>query len=238
MRTAMIACLLALSPLDAAVQDRPDIAKDAPSSASGCRLADLDLGSAPIMAVRLPSGDRRLHLLDKALPCPPSGACPHRQKAYLVPGDLVLTANEAAGHRCVVYGTAKGRFIAGFLPADRLTPHKEERRLSPDFLHGSWENAYASLEFSRGEGASVRLTGSATWEGETTANEGEIEADAEVRGQAAVFQDEDCALEVRRRGPYLLAHEDGVCGGLNVTFSGVYSRTTRKTDPAPTTTAP
>jgi hypothetical protein len=43
-----------------------------------------------------------------------------------------------------------------------------------------------------------------------------------------VFRDDsgaDCDVTMRRRGPYLVVDDNRNCGGLNVTFEGIYVRT-------------
>jgi hypothetical protein len=41
--------------------------------------------------------------------------------------------------RCVYYGTAKGKIIAGFVSTDNLVPLAEDQELTQDFLVGTWE---------------------------------------------------------------------------------------------------
>jgi hypothetical protein len=36
--------------------------------------------------------------------------------------------------------------------------------------------------------------------------------------------DTECAVRMRRLGPYLLVEDNRMCGGLNVTFRGLYVR--------------
>ena len=37
-----------------------------------------------------------------------------------------------------------------------------------------------------------------------------------------------CVVKLRRRGPYLVASDNGNCGGLNVSFNGIYTKAKTK----------
>jgi hypothetical protein len=53
---------------------------------------------------------------------------------------------------------------------------------------------------------------------------GDVSGSATVKGAAAVFADEVCVLNLKLIGTWLAAADNGDCGGLNVSFTGVYRR--------------
>ena len=56
-------------------------------------------------------------------------------------------------------------------------------------------------------------------------NFGDFEQDIRPSGDRAAFGGaEECQISLRLLGPYLLARDTGNCGGLNVSFTGVYRR--------------
>jgi hypothetical protein len=52
---------------------------------------------------------------------------------------VVFGGPEDKNFRCVYYGTAKGKIIAGFVSTDNLVPFAEDQELTQDFLVGTWE---------------------------------------------------------------------------------------------------
>jgi hypothetical protein len=47
-----------------------------------------------------------------------------------------------------------------------------------------------------------------------------------------VFKEGDdessCVVKLHRRGPYLVVSDNGNCGGLNVSFGGIYTKARKK----------
>ncbi|HEY2345801.1 MAG TPA: hypothetical protein VGH80_07950 [Xanthomonadaceae bacterium] len=197
-----------------------------PAAEATCVTYDAVYENAPMMAVKPPQGELRVYLQKTATPCPASGACAQRQKAFLVEGDQVFASQEKNGFRCAYYGTAGGQLIAGFLPARSLAPLKEETGLTPEFLAGAWNDSGDTVSFSAAGGGKVHASGTATWQGmnKDDVHDGEFDAQAMASGSEAVFKDDACEVHVRRRGNYLVLDDNSVCGGMNVRFMGIYVR--------------
>jgi len=170
----------------------------------------------------------KVYFQTEAKTCPNSGECKFRKKAYLVEGDHVFVSAEKAGFRCAYYGTSKGSIIAGFLPAYSLIDVKDDRvQMTENFLKGKWISEVSDLNFIAGRMGSLHLSGHAQWADGSNIHEGEISADAKVDGNVVFFregpdEESDCTVRVARRGPYLILSDNGVCGGVNVRFSGIY----------------
>ena len=159
--------------------------------------------------------------------CPgPSDRC--RQKAYLVPGNEVLTSRTFGDWVCAWYQPARGAETVGWLPADRLAVSAPPARPPLAAWLGAWGLYDNSLRLSRARRpGALRVAGDATWVG---ANPGNVHV-GEVSGEAApagnvltVGAEDDCRLTLRLVGPYLVVSDNRQCGGLNVTFDGVYRK--------------
>ena len=85
------------------------------------------------------------------------------------------------------------------------------------------------------KGTNAHLSGSATANSGSAVNEGDIDGDIDARapyGSFAILGDKqapferagegDCAVELRQLGPYLLVQDNNNCGGMGVSFSGLY----------------
>lgn len=73
-------------------------------------------------------------------------------------------------------------------------------------------------------GGEIAVTGSASWLGANTVNSGEMRGIARVVAGQARFEDGGCAAAWRLRGAQLEVTRESGCGGLNVSFEGVYQR--------------
>jgi hypothetical protein len=158
----------------------------------------------------------------------PGTAARCRQKAYLVPGDEVLTSRTFGDWVCAWYQPARGSETVGWLPADRLGVAEPPARPPLTSWLGAWGFYHNSLRLSRGRGAGVlRVEGEATWFGVNPGNVhvGDVSGEAAPAGNVlSVGAEDDCRLTLRLVGPYLVAADNKECGGVNVTFDGVYRR--------------
>lgn len=192
-----------------------------------CVTYDHAYNAAPLMRVRGGSGDR-VQMQDRAEACPATGACPWRRQGYVVGGDVVFASAPVNGFRCVYVGAAStGQLLAGFLPADRLEPQGEAGHVTPEFLKGTWRaDEYSRIDF-RQEGARALASGSATYGEGASTNMGEFEGEVALDGPGFAYQEAEdgCQVTGLRRGPYLVVRDNNRCGGLNVTFNGIYVRT-------------
>ena len=169
----------------------------------------------------------RVHFSGEEEGCPGASAkC--RQKAYLVPGDEVLTSRTFGDWVCAWYQPARGSETVGWLPADRLAVAEPHARPPLASWLGAWGFYDNSLRLSRGrKPGELRVAGDATWVGVNPGNAhvGEVRGEAAPSGNVLeVGGDDDCRLKLRLVGSYLVASDNKQCGGVNVTFDGVYRR--------------
>ncbi len=192
-----------------------------------CVPYDTAYENAQLFRVKAAASQPRVYLYKKAQRCPGDQPCASRQKAYLVDGDVVFAGPASQGFRCAYYGTPKGKIIAGFLPEDSLAPADEETGLTAAFLQGTWRYGDDSIEIKTAGPGKVEANGNATYQTATTVNEGEFTASASVPASGElVLRDGEgdamCEVKLRRRGPYIVATDNNQCGGMNVSFEGIY----------------
>ena len=160
--------------------------------------------------------------------CPgPAAKC--RQKAYVVPGDEVLVSRTFGDWYCAWFQPARGSETVGWLQADRLGVSEPAANPPLAMWLGAWGFYDNSLSLGRGRRAGVlRVEGNATWVGANPGNVhvGEVAGEAAPAGNVLKVGDaeDDCRLTLRLVGPYLVASDNKQCGGMNVTFDGVYRR--------------
>jgi len=210
------------------------------SAAAGppeCQLYDQAYEQAALFRVTAGGREQRVYFYSRPNKCVDAKPCTSRRKTYLVTGDVVFGGPENGGFRCAYYGSAKGTLIAGFLPVEKLQPIIGEDELSAAFLAGNWQMSLGphlapnTIAMKTAGSGKVSATGSAYYQTAETVNEGSFECDGVIVKKGAkelVFRDDsgaDCQVTVRRKGPYLVVDDNRNCGGMNVTFEGIYVRT-------------
>lgn len=208
---------------------------------AGCVSTDIVQDTTRVATVR--PGSARVHFVQvDALRrhCPDaSTAC--RAPAYVIPGDAVLVAHREGAFTCAAFVDARGVATVLFLPTAALA--SAPSAFVPSFA-GDWTAPEQALEIRAARGRAFSVRGDATWgRGDRRRAEnggvhtGEVEGVARPAGGVLAFTqgqgatlpygqgDEfDCRLRLFRRGPYLLARDNNNCGGVNVSFSGIYIR--------------
>lgn len=183
---------------------------------------------AQVFTIKAPTPKQPVNFQSEANACPAQGACGWKQRSYLIPGDTVLAGPEQGGFRCAYYVTAKGKPLAGFLPSANLEPAKGEKVLDAAFLAGTWVYEDADIVFTSKAGGLLHAEGTATAVVNETANTGDFSGDVKPGGEELRFGDpkeeDSCLVTIQRRGPYLLVSDNLQCGGLNVSFKGLYIR--------------
>lgn len=156
-----------------------------------------------------------------------------RLRAYLVAGDLVLigTSNGTLVEAGFTSGT--GRVTIGWLPA-RSVQRIPTPAATPAGWQGSWSSDDAEIDIAPGSRGRLTVSGEATWGSHDPervrrlgVNYGNFSGEAAPTGASMTIVDKDdsgCRVSLRLIGPYLLANDAMQCGGVNVTFSGIYRR--------------
>jgi hypothetical protein len=159
--------------------------------------------------------------------CPKPGAkC--KQKAYVVPGDTLIVSRTFGDFVCAWYQPSKGSETVGWVAASQL--RETEMNKNPPLASwlGAWEFYSDTLNIRRGAKAgTLRVEGEAFWHGANPENIHMGDVDGEGSPAAGVLtlaQDDICKITLRLVGDYLVADDNGDCGGANVTFDGIYRK--------------
>jgi len=201
-------------------------------------LSQSDAAPEPVVAelVEIVPGPKRyFHAGEEREGCPaPTAAC--RRKGYVVAGDR-LVAWEAEGRltRVTYLAPGSGRPSEGWIETTALRRVPLAPTRAADWI-GGWTGRESEIDITRGaKPGTFHLGGNATWGGHDpervkigAINFGMFGADVPApRGDSLALADSDdpdCRIALRLLGPYLLARDNDRCGGLNVSFTGVYRR--------------
>ncbi|NML07961.1 hypothetical protein [Sphingomonas sp. G-3-2-10] len=152
--------------------------------------------------------------------------------AYVVAGDRLVAGEVRGKYRLVTFVPAGGgRHTTGWIESAALT-RVSLPRATPASWIGDWTGWYADIAIARGARRGVlKASGEATYGmhdkdrvARGAINFGSFDGEAQPSGDRILFSDELCTVSLRLLGTYLLATDNGNCGGLNVSFSGVYRR--------------
>jgi hypothetical protein len=196
--------------------------------ANRCR-EDAFTSDAKEFKVARVEGERgaRVYFYGDAEGCPgPAAKC--RQKSFVVAGDEVLVSRTFGDWMCAWYQPAKGRETIGWLAAHQLGDAAAPDANPPLAAWlGAWDFNAGSLRLSRGaKRGALRVAGEAFWTGANPGNvhTGGVSGEAAPAGRVLTIEEDPCRLTLRLVGNYLVADDNGECGGVNVTFDGVYRR--------------
>jgi len=225
----------------------PSFAESAGCFHFGYEIENLEAASAVSLA-RINDRSPRVNFVKREViqkGCPStSAAC--KDKAYLVPGDEVVISGSRGEFVCASYAGRTGALTEGWLPRDAISPVQEAPVERREGWIGQWRSGPEQTIVLEGGAAqnSLKIKGDATWGASDpgrvargAVNVGELEGEAPLRGSALSFgmgengtlpyteaDESDCRVQMRRLGPYLLVKDNNMCGGHNVTFTGIYRR--------------
>ncbi|AWN41532.1 hypothetical protein DK389_14680 [Methylobacterium durans] len=175
-------------------------------------------------------------------------ACPSlapacRERAYLVAGNPVVVSGTSGAFACATYLGAKGATRSGWLPRAALT---ESPAAAPDLdaWTGRWTSGPEQTIAIRRSGQSLTVEGDATYGAQDpdrvrrgAVNMGSFSVTIRPEGSALVFTDGEqgvigaydaeefsCSVRMRLLPPILAVESNSACGGMNVSFSGLYRR--------------
>lgn len=171
-----------------------------------------------------------------------------RRKGFVVPGDMVLAGVTANGLTCVSYFAPNAKRVkdefpetSGFLPASALV-EQPLTALTLDDWFGTWtRSAEGEIDILRSPSGKLKILGSATFGARDprrakvgAVNMGELDGEAQPKGNMVAlgpgydgtkpFGDDrsECRAKLRLFGRYLVVEDNLACGGMNVSFTGIY----------------
>jgi len=156
--------------------------------------------------------------------CPADASC--AGKGYVVAGDELLVSKEYKGWTCAWYFSKKREYVGWIRPGESTSVPTQAPKLA-DWA-GDWSDS-ADVNLAPNADGSFHVTGTAIWSGGNgNVHDGELDDSATPVGNRLEIGDAKdeyaCHVVFELVNGYLLANDSGYCGGLNVSFSGVYRR--------------
>ena len=152
---------------------------------------------------------------------------------YVIPGDVVIVGPRLADGVCVAKPNREGD-TAGWVTERQIEPLPVPAASRWAWV-GHWEEGGGDTIDLKAKGAGLVVDGQACWPGCETPpdqqtggpNVGNLDGEATPRGGRLKLgdSDDDCKAELWLVGAYLVVFDNLNCGGMNVSFTGVYRRT-------------
>jgi hypothetical protein len=164
----------------------------------------------------------RVYFFDDDRNCPNDQNC--RRKAYLIDKDEVLISRTFGNYFCAWYQPRKGSEVVGWLPKDKIDFPVANSDNFASWL-GDWTFYDNALKISRGEKPdSLRVSGNALWKGRSdNLHVGEVDSTGMPDDKQFMrLTDGICEIRLYLVSRYLVVADNNECGGMNVSFSGVY----------------
>lgn len=199
-------------------------------AAPDCRDGSFVESESPYALAKI-KGDENAFFIDDNAPCPnDTPAC--RTKTYVLPGDTVIVGAAFGAYRCIFYRSQKDPAgSAGYVPESRLGILPKADVSEKDWL-GEWRMGDDFIKLRKTRDGKLSAAGEAYWPSANPSpkerpggpNIGEMSGTASPMGAQVTFAADDdvCRVSLTLLPPFLLAKDNGSCGGANVTFSGVY----------------
>ena len=197
-------------------------------------------------------GAGQLHFVKSgaARPGCPSAAPACLERGFVLPGDAAIVVGTWSGYACAVFTSPAPRAVttSGWLPEAALAAPAGAPDATPDW-RGDWRSGPEQrIRIIATPQGGIALAGEATFGARDpdrvrrgAVNTGDFDATATPSGDHLAFLVGDdgqalpfdaarakteslCGLHLWRLGPYLVATDNLQCGGMNVTFAGVYRR--------------
>jgi hypothetical protein len=210
-----------------------------------CLGVDFD-AAHPVTVVKITADKPRAYFIkstydDAACPAD-AAAC--QQKAYLIPGDLVLLGKAFSDpskgpYTCVAYEKAsdrKVRWTNGWMPSASLAKVQPSPAPQPADWLGKWSHAAGDITITAGKNGVVSISGEGFYQGAQNVQTGELDAVAKPENGLLQFADDgtmpfdkakdnaECLVRMQRVADLLVVEDNGGCGGVSVSFTGFYRR--------------
>ncbi len=159
--------------------------------------------------------------------CPKNGDC--RLKSYVVPKDEMIVSRTFGSFACSWFQPKKGAETVGWIEVNKLEEIATNSAPELDDWFGEWSYYENSITIGKGEkSGELAIKGDAFWKGlGDNVHIGELDHSAKpLRNVLKLGETEEgefaCKVTMRLVGKFLIVSDNLNCGGVNVSFSGVY----------------
>jgi hypothetical protein len=208
------------------------------ADAEYCHGVDFDM-KRPLVVSRV-TAPARVYFVrgaDENAACP-SDAPACRRPDYLVSGDLVLMGKRHPPYVCAAYQSPLARkqdWTNGWLPASALAPVAPAPAPKDSDWTGEWVHPGGSITIAKGGGGKLKVAGLQTYPALLNVHTGVLNANVRPAQNMIAFNEDgstpfdegtegDCLVRMQRIGPWLAVEDNSACGGVMVTFTGLYRR--------------
>lgn len=157
--------------------------------------------------------------------CPEGNSC--RRRSYVIPGDVILVSARRGAFVCAWFQPRKGSETVGWVHRNQLQMTQTQNNMRRSGWLGEWTFQGNDLNITQNGGA-LSVKGNAFWKGlGDNIHIGEVDENGVPSGRRLVLggnEQYDCRVELVRIGRFLVASDNKNCGGVNVTFDGVYQK--------------
>jgi len=201
-----------------------------------------------VALARVVASEARVYFIagrSERTPACPSAESGCRLKAYLVPGDEVLVDTAGGPYVCTFFKSQAGTETRGWLPraAVQIAPPEPAPLKQWD---GKWQRDRDAQIVIKSTQNELEVSGDTMWGNRDPqrvkrggVHVGELSGKGKPRGQTLALgwdpdrstfsglKDEpptDCAAKLDLYGRYLVVEDNRGCGGINVSFTGIYVR--------------
>ncbi len=167
-----------------------------------------------------------------AVACPAATrAC--RKQAHLVTGDLVLAGRTRGDFTCVSYQSPMAKkqiWATGWLPSAALAPVAPMAAPKMSDWIGTWRHPGGSIDIKTGPGDKLQVEGEMVVPTARDFHNGGFKAQVAPQSDTLAFADDgtsygdECQVRMQRIGPWLMVVDNIGCGGIGVSFTGLYRR--------------
>ncbi len=153
-----------------------------------------------------------------------------KPRTWVVGGDELIVNRSYRGYSCAWFISRAGKTTVGWVVTSDLSFRETVRDASESDWLGRWTYGENEIEFTSNKLAGyLNVTGTAIWKGlGDNVHVGELDGRYEPKNGVITYSDGDDEFDCRARlqllGRYLIVADNLKCGGVNVSFNGVYTR--------------
>lgn len=178
------------------------------------------------------TGKSRAFLLDDYNGCPAETAKCRAATTSVAPGAVLLTGHKLGAYVCTLDPVSGD---AGYVEASRLKTLPVDAAPPLKAWVGRWKQYDDTIHLAA-KGTALSASGDAYWPSAHPSarqypggpNVGDFSGTAQPKGQTVTFADSSdpqaCTVTLRLVGDALVVADNQNCGGMNVSFTGVYRR--------------
>jgi len=154
-----------------------------------------------------------------------------RLKSYLIPGSEIIVTRSFGDYACSWFQPRKGTETVGWIKLENLEWIEINKNPAQRNWLGDWRYPNSWIVISKSKKLNLlAIRGDSVFDrGGGNVHVGEFDNAAKPTGyKLELSNDDDCEVSMQLLGKYLIVSDNFKCGGVNVTFRGVYQKKVKK----------